>query len=753
MRQFMHALQLLGYRMRRYPLWIAVLIAAFPLWMATRWIIQEHPWTSSRDLWTSFVRLSDQRFLKHTKYQRGRVSRFSESQAYSDNYLIDLRQKTVQRLPFDKFHSLSNPKALINGSIVFSDDRETLWIVDSITLEATQITDVPLSYDSLVNGRYAIYWDGNSLESFDLVERKSARGPNLLFPGRVRAVDGSSHAVVETTTWEALDSFLATLYLIWSEIDLGDMEGTAGMEEPMLAYSLYDIIPNSWQLVSLYAIDERGPHWVKSWIASTLNDSITTTTQGLIESRRFDHKQTEIREANSGKIIATHPAQIQNDSGMTFFCYGLHEGGLEYRSAAGRMWIDARQPGIVLASNSTGFSNQFSFDPKRLFYCRPKDEDPYLAENAPGTLEFCRRDTTALISSWKGENWFGISQFLWFMESTENVLVTDDEQTIYQVDTSTGEVIDRFDLYSDWHLPLICVAICVCLWGCAYALTCSQLRIPYLIAVTAPLWLLWMLVSIRLESVGHPDFIERLSNQALAALLCFALIVLPLRVWPESVARLSAYLVIGYIFMCGSILIYKLGKGVYAPIETHILVLLVTCAVLEAGLILSLLMKLRRVANDRRAWQLSLTPILFWTAVCSMFIAVFTYTFKTSNSTNLAAWLGLARLFFYPTLGLGLWQIVKWKNKRLWLKMATCILWMTLLITIFTCLKVSRTPAPYFPLEFREVLLASSATAAPTAIVFLAFSLQFPRRLRFWCKTRLGVSTIRTLPCTRTTTP
>lgn len=753
MRQFTHALKLLGYRMQRYPLWIAVLLASFPLWMATRWLIQEHPWTSSRDLWTSFVHLSDQRFLKHTRYQRGQVSHFSEPQTFTDNYLIDMRQKTVQRLPFDKFHSLSNPKALIDGHVVFSDDRESLWVVDSVTLEATQITDVPLSYDSLVNGRFAAYWDGSRLDLFDLVERKSVRGPNMLFPGRIRAVEGSSHAVVEMTTWEALDSCLSTLYMIWPEIDFGDMEGTAGMEGLMSPYGLYDIIPNSWQLVSLYAIDERGPRWVTSWIASTHNDSISTSSQGLIESLRFDHKRTEIREASSGKIITTHPAQIQNDSGMTFFFYGLHGGALEYRSRLGRMWIDPRQPGIVLASNSTGFSSQFSYDPKRLLYCRPKDEGPFLVENAPGALEFCRRDTTELISSWKGENWFGTTQLLCFTESTENALVTDDEQTIYQVNMFTGEVIDRFDLHRNWYLPLICIAICVCFWGCAYALTCSQLRIPYPIAVSAPLGLLWMLISIRLESIGHPDFIERLSNQSLAALLCFALIVLPLRIWPGSMARLSTYLVIGYIFMCGSILIYKFGRGVYSPIETHILVLLMTCTILVAGLVLSLLMKLRSVANDRKAWQLSLTPILFWTAVCSFFIAVFTYTFKTSSGTNLAAWLGLARLLFYPTVGLGLWQIVNWKSKRLWLKAATCILWVALLITIFACLKVSRTPAPYFPWEFREVLLASSATAAPTAMIFVTFSLQFPSRLRVWCKRRLRVPKIRTLPCTSFNTP
>jgi hypothetical protein len=43
MQQLQHALKLLSYRMRRYPLWIAVIITAIPLFLAARWVAQRFP--------------------------------------------------------------------------------------------------------------------------------------------------------------------------------------------------------------------------------------------------------------------------------------------------------------------------------------------------------------------------------------------------------------------------------------------------------------------------------------------------------------------------------------------------------------------------------------------------------------------------------------------------------------------------------------------------------------------------------------
>lgn len=737
MHQLYHTLKLLSYRMRRYPLWIVVVITVVPLYLCVSWTLRELPWTSSQDVWTSFVRLDDHTFLKQTIYQRSGRRGFSESD-YADKCVINLTKKMYQRLPFDKFHEFTDPVGLRNGSLVFKDNNSRLLIVDPNTLES-MITKAPASHDSIVNGRYAVHCDGNKLYSFDLLNQSVFREQDLLFPGSVSAVDGSPHAIVTITTWDFLDLFLSTLPHGWVVTDQHEMES---MDAPAFPLNLYDIVPNSWQLVTLYAIDEEGPHWVTSWIASTLNYSSPTSSQGLIESISLDQKHIEIREASSAKIIAQHPVEIRNQMGAMFFSYGLYNGVLDYRSRTGHILIDPRRPGKVLGSCKPGTIFRMVYSANRSYYCCPKDEDPFLFENSPGTLEFYRRDTTELIASWKGNSWLGRSTPLGFADNDEDLWVTDDEQTFYKVNMLTGEVLDQFYLHSGWNWPLFVMGFCACLWCRTYITACSQLRIPYSLAAIVLLWLAWNLCSLRLESVGNPNFNNRLSNQSLIAIVCFGGLLLPIRILPASVSRLSTCLAIGFIIMCETILVCRFLYDHYRGIEYQIVTLIVGCTLLVVTIVVTTILKLKSRTNQRKLWQLSLTPVLFWFAVCSLVIATFTFAFKTAKPTSLEPWLGLVRFFFYPTLGLGLWQIFYSSKRALLFKMATASVWLGFLVILFVCLHLQNVPDPYFFWELSEKLFIGCYAAVPTAVLFIALSIPFPRPIRRWCKKHLNVHRI-----------
>lgn len=723
--------------MRRYPLWIVVVITVVPLYLCVSWTLRELPWTSSQDVWTSFVRLDDHTFLKQTIYQRSGRRGFSESD-YADKCVINLTKKTYQRLPFDKFHEFTDPVGLRNGSLVFKDNNSRLLIVDPNTLES-MITKAPASHDSIVNGRYAVHCDGNKLYSFDLLNQSVFREQDLLFPGSVSAVDGSPHAIVTITTWDFLDLFLSTLPHGWAVTDQHEMES---MEAPAFPLDLYDIVPNSWQLVTLYAIDEEGPHWVTSWIASTLNHSSPTSSHGLIESISFDQKHTEIREASSAKIIAQHPVEIRNQILVMSFSYGLNHGVLEYRSRTGHILIDPRRPGKVLGSCKPGAISRLVYSANRPYYCCPKDEDPFLFENSPGTLEFYRRDTNEQTASWKGNSWLGHSTPLGFADNDEDLWVTDDEQTFYKVNTLTGEVLDQFYLHSGWNWPLFVMGFCACLWCLTYITACSQLRSPYPLAAIVLLWLAWNLCSLRLESVGNPNFNNRLSNQSLIAIVCFGGLLLPIRILPASVSRLSTCLAIGFIIMCETILVCRFLYDHYRGIEYQIVTLIVGCTLLVVTIVVTTILKLKSRTNQRKLWQLSLTPVLFWFAVCSLVIATFTFAFKTAKPTSLEPWLGLVRFFFYPTLGLGLWQIFYSSKRALLFKMATASVWLGFLVILFVCLHLQNVPDPYFFWELSEKLFIGCYAAVPTAVLFIALSIPFPRPIRRWCKKHLNVHRI-----------
>ncbi len=746
MHQLYHTLKLLSYRLRRYPLWIVVVASAIPLYFSVSWLLQELPWTSS-NAWTVFVRVDEHTILKHTWYKSGRRELHSQSESYADSYLIDLQRKTCQRLPFDKFHSYSDPSTLTNDKLLFRNlgprffekDSPPLLIVDRNTLESALLAEVPLNIDSLVNGRYTVHCDGNKFYTFDLLNQGAMHEQDLLLPGNVSAVDGSPHAIVTTTTSDILDCLLSKLETFSPAVE------RAGIEDlQILAYSLglYELIRSSWQLVTLYAIDEEGPHWVTTWIASTVRGSLLSTSQGLIESNSFDDAHIEIREASSAKIIAQHPVEIRNHTGAMSFPCQLKNGVLDYRSSMGHILVDPRRPGKVLGSCKTGEISRVVYSANRSYYCCPRDEDLGLLENRPGTLEIFRQDTAELITSWKGKSWLGHSTPLGFADNDESLWVTDDEQSTYKINTLTGEVLDQFNPNRRWYLPLFMLCVCVCLWCLTYITACSQLRIPYPLAAIVLVWLAWNLCSLRLESVGNPNFNNRLSNQSLIAILCFGVLLLPIRILPASVSRLSTCHAIGFIIMCETILVCRFLYDHYSGIEYQIVTLIVGCTLLVVTIVVTTILKLKSRDNQRKPWQLSLTPVLFWIAVCSLVIAIFTFIFKTAKPTSLEPWLGLVRFFFYPTLGLGLWQIFYSSERALLFKMAIASVWLGFLVILFVCLHLQNVPDPYFFSEINEKLLMGCYAAVPTAVLFIALSMPFPRPIRRWCKKHLNVHRI-----------
>lgn len=748
MPQLYHALKLLSYRLRRYPLWIVVVVTAIPLCLGVSWLLQELPWTSSK-AWPVLVRIDEHTLLKHTRYKSGRRELNSQSESYADSYLIDLQRKTCQRLPFDKFHSFSDPKTLTNNKLLFRNSgprffeeaTPPLLIVDPSTLESTLLAGVPLDIDSLVNGRYTVRCDGNKFNTFDLLNQGAMREQNLLLPGSVSAVDGSPHAIVTTTTLDILDFLLSKLETFSPVVERAGIES---LEDLAYSLGLYELVRNSWQLVTLYAIDEEGPHWVTTWIASTVRGSLISTSQGLIESNSFDDAHIEIREASSAKIIAQHPVEIRNQMGVIFFSYGLYNGVLDYRSRTGHILIDPRRPGKVLGSCKPGAISRLVYSANRPYYCCPKDEDPGLLENRSGTLEIFRQDTTELIASWKGNSWLGHSRPLGFADNDTTLWVTDDEQSIYRINTLTGEVLDQFNPNRRWYLPLFMLCVCVCLWCLAYATACSQLRIPYPLAAIVLLWIAWILCTLRLESVGSPFFEDRLANQLPIAILCFGVLLLPMRILPAAVSRLSTCLTIGFIIMCETILVCRFLYDHYSGIEYQILTLIVGCTLLAVGIVVTTILKLKSRDNQRKPWQLSLAPALFWIAVCSLVIATFTFPFKTAKPTNLEPWLGLVRFFLYPTLGLGIWQILQSRNRGLLFKVATSSIWSCFIIILFAYLNVQKTPAPYFLWELCDKLFIGCYAAIPTAVLVGALSMPFPLPTRRWCKRRLIISKIHT---------
>ena len=129
MKQLFHTIKLLAYRMRRYPLWIVVVVTAIPLWIAAQWMIESVPWTSSAEVdYAYFQRLNDQLWLKISKFPNARelVWGRNSDDIESDEILIDLGKQSTTRLrKHVSIETKSEPSVLQNGLLAYYVVNET----------------------------------------------------------------------------------------------------------------------------------------------------------------------------------------------------------------------------------------------------------------------------------------------------------------------------------------------------------------------------------------------------------------------------------------------------------------------------------------------------------------------------------------------------------------------------------------------------------------------------------------------------
>lgn len=454
MSQLQHALRILSYRMRRYPLWIVVAITAIPIFLNARWLASNSPWTSSNALEVDLIRVSERFWVRHIEYipQRGPIYFRRPPCSNAATFLIDLEHKTLERLqckiPIDHTHK---PLPLANGTLLLHALESYKVVIFDPRTSEVRVKYLPNNRGLLVNGRFLICEDYRRFTLIDLfadTPLTQAIVEKFYCDIQITAVEQSSHLLISIAIDDAIWDYLDTLRAHSLVLD-----GILYVLDQLIVSSGFTIeLP--WKLHSLYCVASDGLERITSWLGRSDLQADLSSCNGLVCSTHYSGNYLHIREASSGKVIATHPLQIRDTNGTTpAFAISL-EDAMFYRFPNWRIIaIDPLEPQKVLMSGRCETWPAIVYDRSLSVYCTIAFDGPFSHRTAPGTIQFRDRETTEVIASWQGEKWLGQVEFLSFENQGSMLIATDDRQCLLKLDTNTGKVIDRFEPYKSWLIP------------------------------------------------------------------------------------------------------------------------------------------------------------------------------------------------------------------------------------------------------------------------------------------------------------
>jgi hypothetical protein len=735
MQQLQHALKLLSYRMRRYPLWIVVIITAIPLFLAARWVAQRFSWTSSHALSQNFIRVDDRFWVRSILYAQNRDYdswRPPQNNVANDD-LIDLDQRSMTPLrPVLFSEPLDTPHVLKNGTLMYhSHNSDRALILNPRSAKTTQV-QIPTGKGIFIDGRFFVYTSGQWLYSTDVIEPSPAKRIKLPLFQYVTRVDDSPHVLL----WTNLENVMgARFYNIRKESPLLDgtlrLMGNYGI---LIEYLEVD----AWGLLSLYKIDTDGAHWKSTWASSYANFYAGKTSHGLIETPSLFSNRIDIRQASTNKIMAMHPLVIRNEDGAYSSPGELWLGALKYNFPdSGYILIDPTQPGrVILPLKSTSWP-YYDYDSSRQVYW--VHNDPGSRDFWPSGIDIRDRDTSRIISTWKSEKWFGSSQPLGFGSDDSTLFATDDYKCLLAIDVKTGKEVLRIEPYSNWLVPFSLLTLSAFVWYISFVLSCEQLRIPKLLQPLAPLMMVLALVLIRLSSIGHPEFVERFSYQTIMAIAFLVPTFLAIHIWPNYMPKVALLLGLTFLTATWGILVVKFRRSDFSPIETSWSVMI---AFSSAVLLMVIFLPIRQLTKgllQPKIWRLSLSPTLLWLTLACIAVGSMKHFFFRDGFFSIYPWVDFSRILFYPVLILSLWWIIACQHSGLRHKTAISTVWIAhlCLLRLSAC---QTSPDSSDPLiELTEDFFYSCCATLPVSILCFAYFVPIPRWLTRFSKQRLAV--------------
>jgi hypothetical protein len=716
--------------MRRYPLWIAVLLLTIPLFLNARWLVKNLPWTSSNAVEVDLIRVSERFWVKHIEYipQRGPIYWRGPRGSNAATFLIDLEHKTLERLqckiPIDHTHKAL---PLANGTLLLHAQEPYQVVIYDPQTSEVRVKYLPTNIGLLVNSRFLICENYRELTLIDLLvdtPLTQAIVQRFYCNIQLRTVEQSSHLLISNAIEDAIWDYIDTLRAHSLVLD-----GILYVLDQLNVSSVFTIeLP--WKLHSLYFVAPDGLERIASWLGRSDMDDDLSSANGLVSSTHYSGKYIEIREASSGTVVETHPLPVTDINGTTPPFATSLEGALVHRFPNWRATaIDPLEPRKVLMSGRCETWPAILYDRSLSVYCTIAFDGPISCRIAPGIIQFRDRETTQIIASWRGEKWLGQVEFLSFENHGSTLIATDDRQRLLKIDTNTGRVIDRFEPNTIWFTPLSLILLGGSVWYLSLSIATQQLRLHGSIRAIISLAMLWTLATIRLRSIGDHDFTERFAFQTLVAIVTLLAFAVAEYLWRKSILRLHAILLISSSILAIGVVIHKLQQSWPAALENISWVAFIASGLLLILGVTQLAQMLFSSGRQRNEWQLSNQTLVFLITMISLCAAAVRYCFAGNSIFEATPWVELAQLLCYPMLGMGIWRILQLSRSHTLYKLTACFFWF-LLVTVFRIsFSLGNIDTIGHMWQLKEETIYSFCATTPTATLFLAHYLLLPRAL------------------------
>jgi|GEM_PF-2111015 len=745
MQHFTHALKLLVYRMRRYPLWIAVVVTAFPLYTFGLWMVRNCPWTSSFEHNSYLFRIDDRLWGRHVEYIPQRHFSYRWNSAHYSNcqeLLFDTEKETATHIKIlGLLKSGHNPVLLKDKTLLYRANNDVEARIFDPRSNSTKTIWLPFEYGVVVDGNFFAFTNDNELLTVDILKGTQQKKTKLLFEHDFSGVHGAPHLLLSLDIANAanqiFDSIRKNSHVVNAAMSIFEEYGL----------SFYFSAEISWHLLSLYKVDEEGAHWQSSWLAS-YDDNFNPhgTTQGYIESRSLDGERIEIRYVDDPETIIAHPLTISEADGSQSNPGVLTFGGLLYQFGDLRgVLIDPGRPGKQLAVSPA--ENWLSGLPDKSgrLYGIVKSKFLSSAGCFSDTFEIRNRETSEIILTWT-QNRKPVGTWPHeFDDTSRSLFLTDDLHRILKIDTESGIVIDEFDPYDGWRRLIVLLGLCLAAWNILFTLACLQLHVPRVVQVCALSIPLWSLMAIRQSEIGAPSFSERLSAQCIVALTTLIILSCVAPIWKSSLAKLAILLPFAFIMLGITVLCVKLHQESLSPIESMVSIGIGCCLLVAVGYLILLLTKLIRAIKLKRKWNASILSCLFWLALSCLTLALMKETVAKTSLTELKSWVVIFRILTYPTLAVGLWLILENCHVRLLNKLALCMACITLVTVLRTVVVAPNLSTNDYVWKMREELFYACCATLPTSILSCAFFLRLPSLLRHRAKRWLAIRSSSTI--------
>jgi hypothetical protein len=713
-------------------------ITAIPLWIAAIWMIESVPWTSSAEAdYAYFQRLNDQLWLKISKYPDSRelVWGRNSDDIESDEILIDLGQQIATRLrKHVSIETKSEPSVLQNGLLAYYIAKETraFLIVNPQTFERTSV-EVPTPDGESIGGRFFLWQVDRKIYSVDLLNSSAPKYIELPAIRHFIPVDQSQNVIISCD----IVTFVKELLSKSGSKTVANPDFTIAEN---IVVNFMDNLHLNWSLHSIYGVDQEGLHWKTSWLTSIPEYHRPRTSQGLIASGAFFGNRIEIRSASTGKVIARHPLKLVTAEGEVSDYGQLGFGALQYYLPSARLLlVDPRKPGRVLVPAHTNPSPLYHYNNDSPLYWTAKPRKDGRVALGLELIEFRDRNSSEVVATWKSTLWPDKSYVLGIGQNNETAVVTDDWQRMITVNMKNGETLFTFVPLNTWLIPILILGICGFVWCVAYTVACELLRIPHFLQAAVPLMLLLALAWIRLSTVGHPGFEERISFQIVLAIAFVFCTNGATHVWPRQMNIVAIALITAFAALAILVLNYKQDRDLFTPIQAAYFLALGCSVLLIVGALGISIHWASKLNKGSFYWRFSISPLLFWLTFFTVTLYLLRFPFAYDTVYEIEPWQKIARFLLPPLLAITLWYVLHWKRLGFMRKVLICafLIMSVTLIRTLVCLRET-SPSDYH-WELREELFYSCCATLPTAILSCVFFMPIPGWLRHRAKRWLAI--------------